>query len=399
MALQIRRGTSTEVISNQFVPAEGELIYTTDTKRVFVGDGFTIGGVDITSSGGTGGALTTNLDLNNQNITGIGDISISGLIVTDSEFRGDLRGNVIGDLAGNVVGTVTGELEGSVFGAGSTLLVDGDNNLIVGDVSGSIINENGDYVLFNQPNSPAMFYGTVSGDVVGDVVGSILAVDSAVLVNGDTKTLSNTHITIQENNISSIDNTIFIRGDIDQTLIFEQIQSSPFIKIHTILDSSFGGPSRMNFIGHKTSITNPGIPEIGDYIGAVAFSAVDPTANDLASVGLFTIGIDNNGIVNQGFASGKSTIIVAGGNDLATRDFKYLTFDSKGQLAVNHQDAQATLDVNGFAKLAILTAAPVNPADGMIAIADGVSWNPAGTGKSVMVVHLSGDWRIAATAP
>ena len=59
----------------------------------------------------------------------------------------------------------------------------------------------------------------------------------------------------------------------------------------------------------------------------------------------------------------------------------------------------ATLDVNGFAKLAVLTSAPGSPADGMVAIADGTSWNPAGTGKSVMVVYLAGGWRVAATAP
>jgi hypothetical protein len=60
---------------------------------------------------------------------------------------------------------------------------------------------------------------------------------------------------------------------------------------------------------------------------------------------------------------------------------------------------EATLDVNGFAKLAVLSAAPGSPANGMIAIADGSSWDPAGTGKSVMVVYLSGGWRVAATAP
>jgi hypothetical protein len=76
-----------------------------------------------------------------------------------------------------------------------------------------------------------------------------------------------------------------------------------------------------------------------------------------------------------------------------------MTFDSDGQLAVNQQTASATLDVNGFAKLAVLTAAPASPANGMIAIADGTTWDPAGTGKSVMVVYLGGGWRTAATAP
>jgi hypothetical protein len=289
MALQIRRGTSTEVISNQFVPAEGELIYTTDTKRVFVGDGFTIGGVDITSSGGTGGALTTNLDLNNQNITGIGDISISGLIVTDSEFRGDLRGNVIGDLAGNVVGTVTGELEGSVFGAGSTLLVDGDNNLIVGDVSGSIINEDGEYVLDNRASFTPMFYGSVSGDVIGDLYGSIIANDSVVLVNSDTATLGTVNLTMRDNYIICAGLDTFLTGDTWKTgqnnVLFIGDENNPnSIGIHTnkedalvmrgIYDEIEETGFSIRFQGSRGSLNSPLPVQVGDRTGGIIFSGL-----------------------------------------------------------------------------------------------------------------------------
>ena len=43
MALQIRRGTNNErLLMNGIanpVPAQGELLYTTDTKKLFIGDG------------------------------------------------------------------------------------------------------------------------------------------------------------------------------------------------------------------------------------------------------------------------------------------------------------------------------------------------------------------------
>jgi len=42
MALQLRRGTSSSLTT--ITPAQGELVYTTDTKRVYVGDGSTAGG-------------------------------------------------------------------------------------------------------------------------------------------------------------------------------------------------------------------------------------------------------------------------------------------------------------------------------------------------------------------
>jgi hypothetical protein len=52
MSLRIRRGSSSQLQS--VTPAEGELLYTTDTKKVYVGDGATRGGISITSNIGNG---------------------------------------------------------------------------------------------------------------------------------------------------------------------------------------------------------------------------------------------------------------------------------------------------------------------------------------------------------
>ena len=45
MALQIRRGTDAE--RGGITPLAGELVFTTDTKKLFVGDGSTVGGVQV----------------------------------------------------------------------------------------------------------------------------------------------------------------------------------------------------------------------------------------------------------------------------------------------------------------------------------------------------------------
>jgi hypothetical protein len=53
MALQIRRGTNLE--RQQIIPLQGELIFTTDTKKLWVGDGVTQGGIAVdTLNGGSG---------------------------------------------------------------------------------------------------------------------------------------------------------------------------------------------------------------------------------------------------------------------------------------------------------------------------------------------------------
>ena len=42
MALRLRRGTDAQ--RGTITPAEGELIYTTDTKKIYAGDGSSVGG-------------------------------------------------------------------------------------------------------------------------------------------------------------------------------------------------------------------------------------------------------------------------------------------------------------------------------------------------------------------
>jgi len=70
-----------------------------------------------------------------------------------------------------------------------------------------------------------------------------------------------------------------------------------------------------------------------------------------------------------------------------------MSFDSLGRLAVNQENASATLDVNGYAKLAVLDTAPTSPQNGSIAIADGTGWNPLGTGVQQVVIYLDGVWK------
>ncbi len=91
MALRLRRGTNAERLL--VTPLEGELVYTTDTKKIFAGDGTTIGGTEIAGLNSvvadTTPQLGGNLDLNSQNITGIGNITIDGTI-TAPQFEGNI---------------------------------------------------------------------------------------------------------------------------------------------------------------------------------------------------------------------------------------------------------------------------------------------------------------------
>jgi cytoskeletal protein CcmA (bactofilin family) len=57
-------------------------------------------------------------------------------------------------------------------------------------------------------------------------------------------------------------------------------------------------------------------------------------------------------------------------------------------------------NISGTFKLPVLSAAPVSPASGMVAVADGVGWDPlSAAGKEQMVVYLGGGWRAIAQEP
>ena len=60
MALRLRRGTDAE--RQTLTPLEGELIYVTDSRSLYVGDGTTVGGVLIAASGEVSNTLAGLLD-------------------------------------------------------------------------------------------------------------------------------------------------------------------------------------------------------------------------------------------------------------------------------------------------------------------------------------------------
>jgi len=91
----------------------------------------------VTASGGFFGNLNGNASGNHTgtfkgNIIA-GDDSIAFTAGTKT-FTGNLTGNVIGDVTGNVIGNVDGDIKGSLFAETSTMLIDGTNGKIVGDI-------------------------------------------------------------------------------------------------------------------------------------------------------------------------------------------------------------------------------------------------------------------------
>ncbi len=124
MALQIRRGTAAQRTS--ITPSEGELLYTTDTKIVYIGDGSTAGG-NVVSGGSniiddTTPQLGGNLDVNGFNITSAGN----GNVTIDPAGTGVINLNADVNLTGGL--NKTGVLEISASNGVYVGKEDGSNN-------------------------------------------------------------------------------------------------------------------------------------------------------------------------------------------------------------------------------------------------------------------------------
>jgi hypothetical protein len=164
MALRIRRGTDAERQAVTF--AEGELIYTTDTKLLYVGDGTTAGGI-LAGGGGSGiGGLEEliddlspqlggDLDLNNQEIFGTGSIDITGSITADV-ISGGL---FVGDGSGLTNLPGSGIVEGSnyrinILGSDSSIMIDTNNiSISAAEINATDVNANDQFTVGNDTSS------------------------------------------------------------------------------------------------------------------------------------------------------------------------------------------------------------------------------------------------------
>ena len=460
MPLQIRRGTEAELELLATPPQQGELVYITDSKQLYIGDGTSllrnitpvtgytdenaldyIGSV-LDAGPHTGISFTHDDTANTISATINATQNLTTLTVTGNTSLATTTIN--GPLT--VSGKLIADFNGSIYADDSTLLVDGVDSKINldGTVKGNIIPDVTEAYDIGSSSlkfrdlylsGTSLYLGaaqvtatgsainlpagsTVGGNLIQDAVsedtafirdiqGSVFADDSTQLVNAidGTVKLDNGTISIDGQSVTSstlsfdISNTtespntvldVYNVGGSSAVKVISVGGQNPFTDPSGIsLRSSFGG-----FEGSGSEVA----PVAGDYSGYINGQVYDPTfgggTNILTSQ--ISFGVDANASVAPDTYPGAIEFSV-NTNTGSSPNFEIMVYNGTG-LGIK-TDPTATLDVNGFMKLAVLTAAPSTPANGMIAIADGATWDPAGTGKSVAVAYLGGGWRVMATAP
>lgn len=135
MALQIRRGTDA---SRQTVtPAEGELVYSTDTKRVYVGDGVTAGGVAV-GSGSSGSGATYSISA--ETVTGGANLRLTGSDASTDDVKLAAGSNVT--ITRTDANTIT--IASTASGSGGATNLDGLTDVVLtSPTQGQVLKYNG----------------------------------------------------------------------------------------------------------------------------------------------------------------------------------------------------------------------------------------------------------------
>tara|TARA_B100000035_G_scaffold275516_1_gene252552 strand:- start:14966 stop:16345 length:1380 start_codon:yes stop_codon:yes gene_type:complete len=411
MALKLRRGTDSQ--RQLITPADGELVYATDTKKLFIGDGTTAGGNPVDTAGTE---LGSNLSLNNYNITGTGNINVDGNMTLTGNITADgnltLGGNLtVGDANTDTL-NLTAKIEShllpdvdSARNVGSSVLRWGQGHFgsvhVTDDISAGSVNANivGDdsTVIINKAtgainasgsfkgdinatdNSPffnatskavtagsGTFTGAVSApsisaeSIVGNFKGTIVGDDSTVLVDAVNSRLNLTNGELSiVGGVLKCTQSIFQISDTTENINTElHIYHGPggnfsSQKFHSIGGNDALDPGGVAFRGYKGGFIGSGNETqlaAGDYLGQINAQSYDPVHNGGTSVLSSLISFRIDPDESVANDTFKGQIEFVNNSGTGSSVAPvYMTFDSSGRLGVNKQNPTSTLDVDGTA--------------------------------------------------
>jgi hypothetical protein len=395
MALRLRRGTDAERLT--ITPLEGELIYTTDLKETWVGDGVTEGGNRI--SGITLQNISDLSDVDNT-LPQIGQVlrwngtqwepsdDDTGIIV-----GADYQINIVGEDSSIIVDSVTNTFTGNFVGDGSQLTnLPGSNVQSIFDLNDVFRFESqtpdaGDVIIYDGENFVARKIrfiegsdstiildantNTFTGNFVGDgsqltnlpeaILDSsgyrinILGDDSSIIIDTSNNSGVFNEITVLGERLNFLDDVSIesVNDKFSKTIRF--VRYSPDGRFtDSIIANSQGFVNSGRIVNsYKGLASEPNLLDSGDAISVDASSSykgigsLEDTDNYILSTFIRTR-IDPNGVQPSSTESpGRIDLYtLADGNVL---NAKGISIDSQGRVSINRGDneAQATLDVNG----------------------------------------------------
>ena len=383
MPLQIRRGTEAEKNAMIVPLAQGELLWTTNDKKLYIGDGATLPNAltpvsgfsdedvqdavePLFTHGGHSGITFAYNDSGNQIIATVNLPDYSGVIQADG-FQGSLFADDSSLLVDAIEGKINldGTVKGDIIPSSSLVFDIGSPTARFKDLylSGTSLYL-GNAVLTASGSSVNLPFGsTIGGSPIGidvgealqgNLVGSVFGDDSTVLVDGVDNTLfgntiSTVGLTIDNNFIIADGGTIV---SVQGNGLFDEPQFRMVLNsienVTNNLDDVIDDANHVDiYTTKKDGSGNPIDFDGGESLGAIVFKGYQSSVDADTSAVLIGSQVDPTGNPTSSHLPGKFFVATVGEN--AIDPTNYLTFDCFGQLGVNQENAQATLDVNGDA--------------------------------------------------
>jgi len=328
MAFQFRRGTDAE--RQSITPKAGEPIFVTDTGKLYVGytdpetNSLVQGGllVSTTLSDDETPSLSGNLNLNDYDIVGTGNINIDGFITaTGSINLGDgVEDNII---VGGVIGSSLIPDTDGLYDLGSSDFywrkgyfkdVEVDGELKANSLQISSIELNDSTTIFDGDTNTIFAESIVANNIEGNFVGSVFSDDSRLLIDGAEGSLNTNFIKIVEERIEN------------------QISDEP-IRIFSNNGIRIFGKATPDIFDSNLLVLN-GVKEggdvvsIGDITGALVYAADDGI--NFSSTNAILSEIDDTASV--GNIPGKLKVLTTG---VDGEIFESMVIDSRGTVSSN----------------------------------------------------------------
>ena len=376
MALRLRRGTDAE--RQLITPAEGELIYTTDTKSVYIGDGVTVGGIIVSGEIGLGDLAEVDLstppaigqvlkwdgtqfvpsdDLqgSGSGATSIFDLSDvfaftppdpgNTLIFDGTNFTPDRIRTIFGDDSSPMLDTATNTFIGNFVGDGSGL-----TNL-PGGVGGSIFDLS-DVFAFTPPD-PGDILIFDGSNFTPDRIRAIFGDDSSVMLDTATNTFIGNFV---GDGAGLINLNIDLTGTTQQINVEGDVRGSIFGDDSTLIIDGLSGEINATVIRGSNILIAPNQSGSNDF----SIAADDDRANlrlvrqsdlpisDTAFLGTIFFDENENGLgTTRALIASTTNVMVFGIDETGAfnNPAKYLSFTKDGNFGVGTFQALAKIEI------------------------------------------------------
>jgi hypothetical protein len=299
MSLQIRRGTAAELAN--ITPASGELIFTTDTQSVYVGNGVQPGGIPVAIGGGgnlTGvnvlasGVVSATGNVLGGNLHTVGSISATGNIYSGAYFFGD-GSQLTGVTASGVsAAALTGTTLSSNVTTSTLTSVGTLGNLSVTGIVSAAGNVRGNYIIGNG----SLLTSLPGANVSGNVANATYATSAGSATNAGTVTVN------AQGNITSV-------GTLSSLTVTANVTGGNLLTAGLI--SSTGTITASSHLGTVVSVTGNVTANYLNGNGSALTGIVATSVGTLTSLSV-TGSTQSGNILTAGIVSATGNLI--GGN-------------------------------------------------------------------------------------